>query len=157
MMFKTHMAFGLLIGLILVNIIKIPYQLIFVFLVAVFSSLPDIDHPKSRLGRKLFFLSWPINLVFKHRGFFHSIFPPIALFLILSSFGLIFFGLAIAVGYLAHLVGDSITKEGINFLYPFTSFRIRGPIRTGQISEVFIYFIIIILDAFFTAKLFNLI
>src|SRR3989344_6776037 len=111
MMFKTHLAFGLLISLLIVNTINVSYPIIFVILVTLFSSLPDIDHPKSKIGRKLFFISWPISIFFKHRGFFHSIFPPAILFIVLSVIGQHFFALTIALGYISHLLGDAITRE----------------------------------------------
>lgn len=157
MMFKTHLVFGFLIGLFFIQIFNVSYPIIFVLLVTLFSSLPDIDHPKSKIGRKLFFISWPISLVFKHRGFFHSVFPAIGLFIIFSYFNLSFLGLAIAIGYIAHLLGDAVTKEGINFLHPLATFRIQGPITTGKTLEFFIYLGLIFLDIFFTAKFFNLI
>ena len=35
--------------------------------------LPDIDHPKSLLGQRLKWLSYPIARAFGHRGFTHSL------------------------------------------------------------------------------------
>ncbi|MBI2148748.1 metal-dependent hydrolase [Candidatus Woesearchaeota archaeon] len=156
MMFKTHLVFGLFISLMIINSIKISHPIAFVFLVTAFTSLPDIDHPKSRLGRKLFFLSWPINIVFNHRGFFHSIFPPIFLYLIFKLINLNLLAISIAIGYLAHLAGDSITKEGIRFLYPIVKLNIKGPISTNSFFETAIYFILTILNVLLTAKLFNI-
>src|SRR3989338_2639180 len=135
MMFKTHLVFGLLIALISLNFLEVSYPILFVVLVTLFSSLPDIDHPRSKIGRKIFFISIPISFIFKHRGFFHSIFPPTILFFILYYSNLEYLGLAVAVGYIAHLLGDMITKQGINFLNPITTFRIQGPIRTGGFLE----------------------
>ncbi len=152
MMFRTHLAFGFLIALLSLKILDVSHPLIFILLVTLFSSLPDIDHPKSKIGRKLFFISWPISLVFKHRGFFHSIFPPMILFLILTYFDLSFLAATLALGYLSHLIGDSITKEGINFLHPISRFRIQGPIRTGAFLEKILFIIIIFLDIFYIVK-----
>lgn len=153
-MFKTHLAFGFLVGLLSLKILDTNHPILFILLVTVFSSLPDIDHPKSKIGRKLFFISWPISLIFKHRGFFHSIFPPLILFFILYYFNLTFLGIAVALGYLSHLIGDSITKEGINFLHPISKFRIQGPIRTGFLLEKIFFIFIIFLDVIFTIKTF---
>lgn len=154
MMFKTHLAFGFLIGLLSLKILNTNHPILFIILVVLFSSLPDIDHPKSKIGRKLFFISWPINLIFKHRGFFHSIFPPLISFFILSYFNFIFFAFAIATGYLSHIIIDAITKEGINFLHPISKFKIQGPIRTGFLLEKILFIFIIILDIIFTIKTF---
>lgn len=157
MMFKTHLAFGFLIGLISLKIFSVSYPYLFVFLVTIFSSLPDIDHPKSKIGRKFFFISWPISLIFRHRGFFHSIFPALILFLLLSYFNLNFLALAVAIGYLSHLLGDAITKEGINFLHPLSTFKIQGPISTGATLEMLLFILILAVDVVYTAKLLNII
>lgn len=156
-MFKTHLAFGFLISLLSLRIFNIKFPLLFILLVTIFSALPDIDHPKSKIGRKFFFISTPISLVFRHRGFFHSIFPAIILFLLLNYFNLGFLALAVAIGYISHLFGDAITKEGINFLHPISTLRIQGPMTTGATLEAFIFFIIILFDIFYTAKLLSII
>lgn len=155
-MFKTHAMFGLFLTLLLINKISLPHPIIFAILVTAFSSIPDLDHPKSKLGRKLPFISIPINLIFKHRGFFHSIFPPLILLIILYYFNLSFLGLAILGGYLVHLIGDSITREGISFLYPFTKFTLKGPIHTGGPLELVLFMIITILDIFLILKFVNI-
>ena len=156
-MFRTHLAFGFLLSLLFVNFFSVPYPYLFVPLVTIFSGLPDIDHPRSVYGRKLSFLSVPISWFFKHRGFFHSIFPPLIGFFLLSYFKLYFLGLALVFGYASHLLGDAITKEGINFLHPISTFRIQGPMKTGAILESFVFFFIMVLNAFFIFKMFNVI
>ncbi|MEK6948073.1 MAG: metal-dependent hydrolase [Nanoarchaeota archaeon] len=157
MMFKTHLAFGFLISLLIVKFFPVPYPLLFIPLVTILSGLPDIDHPKSKYGRKLFFLSIPISLFFKHRGFFHSIFPPLIGFFILGYFDMPFLGLALVVGYCSHLLGDCITKEGINFLHPFSTFRIQGPLRTGHVVESFLFIIIMLANAYFILIMLNVV
>ena len=146
MMFRTHLALGFLVGLLSLKILDTNHPVLFVFLVTLFSSLPDIDHPKSKIGRKLFFISWPISLVFKHRGFFHSIFPPLILFFVFNSLNISFLAFSIALGYISHLIGDSLTKEGINFLHPISTFKIKGIISTGKLLETMIFLLIIVLD-----------
>lgn len=154
MMFKTHLAFGFLIGLLSLSFIHVSYPIIFVLLVTIFSSLPDIDHPKSKIGRKFFFLSYPINLIFNHRGFFHSIFPPVILFIILNHFNLNLLAFSVAIGYIGHLMGDAITKEGINFLHPLSRFKIQGPLTTGATLEALLFILIIIADIAYGLKVF---
>lgn len=153
MMFKTHLAFGFLIGLIVIMLFNISHPVIFLLLVTLFSGLPDIDHPKSVYGRKLFFLSIPISWVSNHRGIFHSIFPPVIAFIILGNFGYALLGLSVFVGYLSHLFGDALTKQGINFLHPLSTFEIKGPIETGHFLEALLFFIILLLDIIYTLKL----
>ena len=154
MMFKTHLAFGFLISLLFVKFFNVSSPLLFIPLVTILSGLPDIDHPKSKYGRKLFFLSVPISLFFKHRGFFHSIFPPLIGFFVLQYFNMPLLGLALLVGYMSHLIGDCITKEGINFLHPFSTFRIQGPMTTGRSLESILFFIIMFFNVYFFVKLF---
>ncbi len=156
-MFKTHLALGFLIGLFFINFFSVSYPLFFVLLVTVCSGLPDIDHPNSKYGRKLWFLAIPISWVSKHRGIFHSVYPPLLIFFVLSYFGYGYFGLAILIGYIAHLIGDAVTKQGINFLHPFSTFEIRGPMTTGAFFESIIFFVIIVLDLFYLIRLFGFI
>jgi inner membrane protein len=152
-MFKTHLALGFLIGLLSLQLIETNHPIIFVLIITLCTSLPDIDHPKSKIGRRLFFISWPISIFFKHRGFFHSIFPALILFAVLYYFGYAFFAYAVAIGYLAHLIGDAVTREGINFLHPFTTFRIQGPMLTGATLESVIFITLIFLNILYTLKL----
>lgn len=153
MMFRTHLAFGFLIGLLSLKILDVSHPIIFLVLVTLFSSLPDIDHPKSKIGRKFFFISWPISIIFKHRGFFHSLFPPLILFFVFYYFNLIFLAFAIAIGYISHLLGDALTKEGINFLHPLSTFRIQGPLRTGAMIETILFALIVVADIAFIMRL----
>ncbi|MBS3168782.1 metal-dependent hydrolase [Candidatus Woesearchaeota archaeon] len=155
-MFRTHLAFGFLIGLLTLNLLDIKYQIIFVLLVMTFSSLPDIDHPKSKLGRILIPISIIINLIFKHRKFFHSLFIPLILFILFKYLNLEIIAFPIAIGYISHLMGDSITKEGIAPLYPLFKFRIRGPIKTGKFLENILLTIIMVINLVYIAYLIKL-
>ena len=91
-MFKTHLAIGFLMGLFSLKYFHFTLlnSILFLFLITIFSALPDIDHPKSKYGRYLWFLSIPISFIFKHRGFFHSIFPAVIGFFLLTYFNLNF-------------------------------------------------------------------
>ncbi len=154
-MFKTHLAIGFLIGLLLFKFLKVN-PLFFIPLVTIFSALPDIDHPRSKYGRKLWFFSIPISWVFKHRGFFHSVFPAVIGFFILSYFKFYLIAWALLIGYLAHLVGDALTVQGINFLHPFSTFEIHGPIHTGKFLESILFYFVIILNVYYLLKIFNI-
>ena len=80
--------------------------------------LPDIDHPRSKLGRLVPFISWPMAAVFGHRGVTHSLFAIVAMAAVAVFFGLQHaMVLALAVGYLSHLVGDWLTG-GIPLFWP---------------------------------------
>ena len=75
-MFKTHIAAGFLAGIFAVKYLAPANQILFMGLVLIGAALPDIDHPKSKLGSKFRIIS----MFFEHRGFFHSLFvlPVIA-------------------------------------------------------------------------------
>ncbi len=146
-MFKTHLAFGFFIGVLSSKFFNLKNPFIFILLITIFSALPDIDHPKSRIGRKFFFISWPISLFFKHRGFFHSMFPPLIVYFILEYYTFSLFAWTIGLGYFSHLLGDALTKEGINFLNPFSTLKLRGPIKTGGKIEKMILLFFLSLDA----------
>ncbi len=152
MIFRTHYAFGFLVSVLFMQFVSVPYPFLFVGLVTLLSSLPDIDTKNSRIGRKVWFLSIPISLVFKHRGFFHSVFPALILFFVLRSFGWDFLALVIVVAYMGHLLGDAMTVEGVNFLHPVSTFRIQGFMRTGSSFEAVVFVILFIMDVVLIMK-----
>src|SRR3989338_6347632 len=120
MMYKTHLIFGLLAGIISLKYLNVNNEGVFLFLCTIAALFPDIDHNESYLGKRIKWLSSFIMRVFGHRGFFHSVFPVLILFLIFYYFGYSEIGYALGLGYLSHLLIDSITLEGINFLHPFS-------------------------------------
>ena len=147
-MFKTHLMFSFLIGLLVILSFNIDNNFLFLLLVLFFGALPDIDHHKSWIGRRFRILSFLVNLVSKHRGIFHSIFHVLILYGIFLYYGLKEVALAAAIGYLSHLVMDALTKTGTNFLYPFSKFKIRGFIRTGGFLELVLLFLFLITSAY---------
>ncbi|EFL92002.1 predicted inner membrane protein regulated by LexA [Candidatus Regiella insecticola LSR1] len=88
------------------------------------SLLPDIDHPKSILGRRLKWISLPMAKTFGHRGFTHSLLAVIGgVFLFNSTlFSHCFFPPdvlhALLIGYSSHLLADMLTPAGIPLLWP---------------------------------------
>jgi len=143
-MFKTHIAFGFLTGLIALKFFSIPNPILFITLVILASALPDIDHPNSKLGKKV----KVISLFFEHRGFFHSIFAAI-LFGGLAYYLLKGYFLAVFIGYFSHIVIDAITLEGIMPLHPVSRFKLKGIFRTGSVFEYIIFVLMIIVNGYF--------
>lgn len=78
--------------------------------------IPDLDLPQSKMGRVLPFISYPLNILFGHRGGTHSF-----LFAFLCAVPFVFvdvwFGLAVFFGVTSHLLGDFVTG-GVPALYP---------------------------------------
>lgn len=144
MMYYTHLAFGFLVSLLAIDFLNIKNKLLFVLIAIFFSIFPDIDERKSKIGKKYRKISWIINFIFGHRGFFHSIFIPLILFFVLYNINNEM-GIAVLVGYFSHLFMDALTKNGIRPLYPLINKRINGFIKTNSIIEKMFFLIIILL------------
>ena len=141
-MFRTHLVFGFLFGLLISSFFNVGNIYLFLIFVLFASGLPDIDHPGSKYGRKLGIISKAINFVAGHRGIFHSLF-----FALLISFLFWLFnetiGYGVFVGYLSHLIGDGFSKEGVNLLYPFTKLEMRGFLRVGSFTEHVLFYVLL--------------
>ena len=140
MMFKTHFLFALFISLITFNYFNLnPFYYV---LILVFSGiLPDIDHSKSWIGKKLNLFSWLINFIFGHRKFIHSIiFSSLIAILIRMFFN--DYWIPFYLGFISHLILDSLTKQGIYPFYP-SNFKIHGLVKTnGLIEKLFLGFLV---------------
>ncbi len=106
------------------------------------SLLPDIDSPKSALGRFLPFLSEPIERRWGHRTVTHSLLALGAVSAALLPLGLWrgTWYAALLIGYASHLLADCATKSGIPLFHPHPlqcvfpgSERFR--IHTGSVQE----------------------
>lgn len=143
MNFKTHLAFGILCGLLAFPFVKgIPWSLYFC-IVAIGALLPDIDHPDSKLGKKLGFISKMANALGGHRGITHSIFLLAGLPLAIGYFFGTAYGIALFIGYASHLIMDSLNPKGVNYLHPITTLRMHGFIQTGSAGEWVVFFLIL--------------
>ena len=139
------MAFGFLFGLLSLSFVHPANKYMFLG-IAIFSALlPDLDHPQSKLGRKVF-VSRIFNILFGHRGFFHAIWIPLAIWLILS-FGLgMSYGSAVFICYFSHLFSDGIKKAGVYLVHPLHQLRLQGFIETGGVVEHLVFFAVIVLS-----------
>ena len=155
MMSKTHIVFSLLVCLVLFDLMVIDSPLLFFMSLLFGTLLPDIDLPTSYLGKRLWFLSWPISLFSRHRGLFHGLFFGAFVFFVLLLVGLpfsVYFGFL--VGFASHLFIDALTPAGIMPLQPLLSFRVRGFVKTGSLLELFFFMgvvMLIILDVYYKA------
>lgn len=119
--------------------------------------LPDIDHPKSRLGRIFFPIAWVINKLFGHRGATHSLLALILVSILIliptfSMTGMVAFlyaqfAIGISVGFASHLLLDMSTVSGIPLLYPFIrkSFNVAN-LKTGK-HDALVSILVIVLTA----------
>ena len=155
-MFKTHLALGFLIALLSLQLFHPSFPWLFVPLAALFSGLPDVDTEKSKFGRKIYPLSLLFRVVFGHRGFFHSILAALGFYFLFVYLNLPFLALTMLVGYFAHLLGDAVTLEGVNFLWPFSGFRVSGFMRTGSVMESVVLGFLLAGNIFLILKMLNL-
>jgi inner membrane protein len=86
-------------------------------LIAAGSLLPDIDHPQSALGRIFFFISYPFNKWFGHRGLMHSLLVWIPVTLLGYLWSPLFM---IGAGAISHCVIDCLNVSGVQLMYPVT-------------------------------------
>ncbi|MFW6230684.1 MAG: metal-dependent hydrolase [Nanoarchaeota archaeon] len=144
MMFLTHVAVGILATMMFLEAAEPANGIRITLIVLVASILPDIDHPGSKLGKKVTL----VGFFFRHRGFFHSIWPALLGAWILSNvddYGRIEV-FAFLAGYGAHLFADMLTKKGIMPFFPINKSVLKGWIRTGSFAE-FLVFIVLVASA----------
>ncbi len=153
MKFKTHLAFGLFLGLLYLNYAEVQNKLLFILFVMLGSALPDIDTASSKIGKKAWPLSKLIEIFLGHRGIFHSIWLitliPGIVYLYISKI----YGIALFIGYFSHVLMDGFTKKGINFLNPFLELRLSGFLETGSLLEKMIFVVIALIDVFLMLKM----
>lgn len=138
MMAVTHVALGAAAGIGWAHLADAEL-LPTVALAVAGSLLPDIDHPKSWLGRRLPFLSWPLAALVGHRGVTHSLLATAGCLLALWQGGHTAIAAPLALGYLSHLVGDWCTPGGVPLLWPsLTHYRAPLTVRTGGIADSFL-------------------
>ena len=108
-------------------------------LVAVGSLLPDLDHPKSTVGRLLLPISTYLNRTIGHRTLTHSM----LLWFPLNMLGLYFFKplFYLTLGGISHLVLDCWNVSGVMLFNPFSEklFVLAGRkyrIRSGSRPEL---------------------
>jgi len=150
MMGRTHMAFGFLAGMLLFPIFKADW-LLFVPLATIGALFPDVDHQNSKINRMIPITRW-IPAFFKHRGFFHSIWPALILYGLFHFAKLDIIGIPLTIGYVAHLASDCLTRMGCNLLHPFSTLRIQGFIHTDGLMELITLGGVLLVDVFLVVK-----
>ena len=157
-MYKTHLSTSLNVAIPALALNN-DLSLLILTGVGLGSLLPDIDTPYSFIGARLKIISCPLSIFFKHRGGLHSI-TPIILILSLGIFLKSKFILSISLGYFLHLLGDTFSKSGVNWFWPFSKKDVKIPIKlltykTGTTKEYVILFVSIFI-LLIEIKIFNL-
>jgi inner membrane protein len=142
MIFLTHLAFALFLGIIIffnfqANISSYIAPYYFFSLLLISAIFPDIDIATSTIGKK----ARPLSYFLIHRGFFHSIICMIIFSLIIfaatrqAAYALVFM-----LGYSSHLLLDSLNPSGIMLFWP-SKIKIKGFFRTGKLFDLLLLLI----------------
>ena len=97
--------------------------------------LPDVDHPKSMIGRRIPVLPNILYNAFGHRQLTHSGGVVLGILAIYAYYGAPWL-LALAIGYISHLLGDMVFGNGVPIFYP-SRYRIAAPFtfQVGSLQE----------------------
>lgn len=119
-MARSHVVVGLATWLAAAPLLHLrPLEPAYLGLAVAGSLMPDIDHPKSWVGRRTRPVSTVIGSVLGHRGITHSALAVIFLATLLSQAGYRRGAVsALAVGYLSHLAADMLTPQGLRLAWP---------------------------------------
>ena len=144
MLFHTHLMFGIVSFILFSPLFSGGNEVLFLVLVLFGSILPDIDDGHSKIKKASGVLGSVVSFLFKHRGILHSLVIVVVLFVVIGLWNS-YYAWALCIGYLSHLLSDGLTPMGVQCLYPFSSFKLRGPIKVGGIGEWVVLFGLIIL------------
>lgn len=112
-----------------------------VLIAGIFSVLPDLDTPKSFVGRRL-----PItSRLLSHRGFTHSLICLFMLYISIVYFCNEEIALYASFGWGSHIVLDIFNPTGVQLFWPCKKFISLGNIITGGFYEFFVVAIVLIL------------
>lgn len=134
---SSHLTIGAITATICSKYEIINSDSIDILLLILGSILPDIDHPRSIVGSRAWFISKSISRSFGHRGITHSFLGMALVFLPLHLFNLPDqYIVSLMIGYLTHLFADWLTPAGIPLLYP-AKIKFRSPVTvvTGGNGE----------------------
>lgn len=145
MRFQTHIATSTACTIALTQVTELSLTPALLIGVVIGSIAPDIDEPKSKIGRKAPVVSHGVKLVFKHRGFTHTLAACLLVATLLFYFWTqipVPLAIGFTLGYLFHVLGDALSSSGVPLLYPFTKRRFMIPLySTGGIREHVIFFV----------------
>ena len=150
MMWTTHATVGLFLYILLAKLGIFPMSNLGLAVVFLGSIIPDIDHPKSFISHLSIFTKVGSKVISLggHRGPTHTIWAtllsfPFALILFrwLGIGGFVLAGI-FTLGYLSHLLADSLTVSGVAWFSPFDKYKIKGPVRTGSVFEILIFLLL---------------
>ncbi len=129
----THIAFGVFIFSLLAYFLD--YNFIYLIPLAIGAIIPDID------------------IKFKHRKILHNIWILSGIAIAIGYYYNWRWGILFSIGWISHLILDSLTPMGIYPFWPMRyHFRIKSPIVTGNVYELFFFFVIVTLTVLVFAE-----
>ena len=155
---------GIFTSLWNINIFTDPYYVAFT---VIFSLLPDIDTPKSIIGKPFYPLSRWIYRKYGHRTITHSLLFCAVITLITYVFEKLngvedtHFTQIVFFSYFGHLLLDMFTTTGVPILYPFwkNPCVIPGNVAyrftTGNLKQEGIIFVVFLCSSVFMSNLFS--
>jgi len=147
----THASFGILYILGIGLLLGITLNRAIAVLAILGALLPDIDTPKSLIGRFLRPIAAYIKRKLGHCQATHSLLGLVTLGLITAPliYANLFWWVALFSGYLSHLLIDAVNKSGVPLFYP-SPIRAVMPkpekwrIAVGTKAETIVFAIILI-------------
>ena len=143
---KSHVQLGIYIGITGAVFLykEVDPRIGFAIGSIIGSAFPDIDSPKSMISKHIPILPKILNKIFGHRAYLHSLMHMFILTVLLrlpsqaEYVGEYFKALSngFAIGFLSHLLQDSLTKDRIKPFYPFSKMKIGlGLFKSGSRVE----------------------
>lgn len=167
---RNHFLVGISAGLLVAGTFHgHPEYLVSGALSGLSALVPDLDSPKSRLGREIAPASWAAGKILGHRGVTHSLVGAAAAGFLFSAllhsanpawlswlpWGSRSFGHILSLflaGYLSHLATDCLTREGCPLLWPLSKrwkiplMATGNPLGEGIVTVAAIVFIFSLLS-----------
>jgi len=125
----THLIFAFLLFVVFGFILNFPLELAIVALIG--TLIPDIDIKPRKWHRKVCHNLWFLMIILFIGFYYFSISRTIAI--------------VFSIGFISHLIADSLTHSGIMPFWPIKKPRFRGPIRTGGTGEYLLMIVMIVL------------
>jgi len=135
-LWRTHFLAGAAAGVLLAGQADVKAAIVSAGIAGIAALLPDLDDPRSKLGRVAAPASRLVKAAVGHRGPLHSLAGAAAAFLlaVLLSRDTALASL-VAAGYTSHLLADSLNPHGVPWLWPCRK-RFGLPlVRTGSALE----------------------
>jgi inner membrane protein len=172
MLAPTHSVFGIFLTLIILAVFGVQLSLHWsIILFAIIGAvLPDIDHPRSMIGKLFPYISIPLERKCGHRTVTHSLigwvistmlfgFITLMVIWILNIVLKLGFGVwglvprwiaAFSISYFSHLVLDMFNKRGVQMFWPDSGRDVipknaKFRAESGSKSEIFIFLVLLAL------------